>query len=249
MTMLHLVRIQLDLRALTGFAIAERVGDDDGGYAAHLALRRRYGSAAPQPFLLRKDGPGGPHLIGYTTEPEALAEAAALPPADQRLAWIFPAAPTSRAMPENWRTGARYDFEVRVRPLVRFGGRFREARSTREDACRRRAGEMDAFLAACEKAGSMPVDRETVYRDWLVARMQNAVEITRAEMMRHQRLRTHRSPHGRPGGAMAEASEAVFRGAFSIADPEAFKRLLARGVGRHAAFGFGMLLLAPPGRI
>lgn len=249
MTALHFVRIALDPHALTAFAIAERVADDDSGYALHLALRRRYGRAAPQPFLLRADGPGGPDVIGYAANPEALAEAAALPPADDRLAGIFPHSPASRAMPETWRTEARYGFEVRVRPLVRFGGRVREARSTRGDAWRRRAGEIDAFLAACEKANGAPVDRETVYRDWLVARMQGAAEITSVQMVRHQRLRTHRSSHGRAGGTTAEASEAVFRGALSVADPDAFIRLLARGVGRHAAFGFGMLLLSPPGRV
>lgn len=249
MTMLHLVRIGLDIRALTAFAIAERVDDDDRGYAAHLALRRRYGSAAPQPFLLRAEGSGGPHVIGYATDPEALAEAAALPPADERLARIFPDPPASRAMPESWRTGARYDFEVRVRPLVRFGGRVREARSRREDAWRRRAGELDAFLVACEKADGAQVDREAVYRDWLVTRLLDAAEIINAEMVRHQRLRTHRSPHGRSGATRAEASEAVFRGCLSVTDPDAFARLLARGVGRHSAFGFGMLLLAPPRRL
>ncbi len=248
MNALHLVRIALDPRALTAFAVAERVADDDNGYALHLALRRRYGRAAPQPFLLRASGPGDPHVLGYATAPVALAEAAALPPIDNRLARIFPDAPASREMPDHWRAGAHYGFEVRVRPLVRFGGRIREARSAREDAWRPRAGEIDAFLAACEKANGAPVDREAVYRDWLVTRMRGAADITKVRMVRHQRLRTYRSPHGRTGRATVEASEAVFRGTLSIADPGAFARLLTRGVGRHAAFGFGMLLLAPPGR-
>jgi CRISPR system Cascade subunit CasE len=249
MTTPHLIRIALDPRALTAFAIAEHVDDDDSGYAAHLALRRRYGPAAPQPFLLRVRGPGDPHIIGYAADPGALAEAATLPPADDRLARIFPDPPASRAMPDTWRAGARYGFEVRVRPLVRFGGRIREARSSREDAWCRRAGEIDAFLAACEKANGGPVNREAVYRDWLVTRTQGAAEITDAVMVRHQRLRTRRSSHGRPGRATAEASEAVFRGTLCVVDPVAFARLLARGVGRHTAFGFGMLLLSPPGRI
>lgn len=248
MTSLHLVRIELDLRALTAFAITERVADDDGGYAAHLALRRRYGAAAPQPFLLRESGPGGPHIIGYTADPEALVEAGALPPDDERLGAIFPDPPACRAMPESWRAGARYGFEIRLRPVVRFGGRVREARAARENAWRRRAGELDAFLVACEKAEGTPVDREAVYREWLVARLANAAEIERAEMVRHQRLRTYRSPHGRTGRTTAEASEALFRGALIIANPDIFAGLLARGVGRHTAFGFGMLLLAPPGR-
>jgi len=31
-----------------------------------------------------------------------------------------------------------------------------------------------------------------------------------------------------------------------VRDPTGFAALLARGVGRHRAFGFGMLLLRPP---
>jgi CRISPR system Cascade subunit CasE len=34
-------------------------------------------------------------------------------------------------------------------------------------------------------------------------------------------------------------------GTIEILDSAAFVRLLARGVGRHAAFGYGMLLLRP----
>ena len=43
-----------------------------------------------------------------------------------------------------------------------------------------------------------------------------------------------------------ERPDALFTGEITVADPEAFCRLLARGVGRHRAFGFGMLLLRPP---
>ncbi|MFG1478963.1 type I-E CRISPR-associated protein Cas6/Cse3/CasE [Xanthobacter sp. V4C-4] len=35
-------------------------------------------------------------------------------------------------------------------------------------------------------------------------------------------------------------------GTLSVRDAEAFGVLLARGVGRHRAFGYGMLLLSPP---
>ncbi len=36
-----------------------------------------------------------------------------------------------------------------------------------------------------------------------------------------------------------------FTGVLTVADPDRFATLLAHGVGRHAAFGFGMLLLKP----
>jgi len=32
-----------------------------------------------------------------------------------------------------------------------------------------------------------------------------------------------------------------------VQDPQAFAALLARGLGRHRSFGYGCLLLAPPG--
>jgi hypothetical protein len=41
--------------------------------------------------------------------------------------------------------------------------------------------------------------------------------------------------------------DAVFKGQLQVGDATAFNRLLARGVGRHRAFGFGMLLLRPAG--
>ena len=39
---------------------------------------------------------------------------------------------------------------------------------------------------------------------------------------------------------------AVLAGTLTVRDPQAFATLLARGVGRHRAFGYGMLLLSPP---
>jgi CRISPR system Cascade subunit CasE len=39
--------------------------------------------------------------------------------------------------------------------------------------------------------------------------------------------------------------DVTFEGELQVADAAAFAALLARGVGRHRAFGFGMLLLRP----
>ena len=42
-----------------------------------------------------------------------------------------------------------------------------------------------------------------------------------------------------------EGPDAVISGTLEVAGPEAFGQRLARGIGRHRAFGFGMLLLRP----
>lgn len=267
---LHLVRLPADLRALSAFAVANGASDDDGGYALHLALRCRFGSAGPQPFRFFPDHRAGPHLLGYAGDPAALADAAMLPVADPLLASVFPEAPTAQPMPAAWREGQRFRFEVRVRPVVRYGGRVREARRARPGAWLNKAGEVDAFLAACEKAGPLaegdpPVDREAVYLEWLRRRLADAAAVEGdAEMRLLRRARTRRRRHSKPQaddpnpcGTPArgrlrydstEGPDAVMAGTLGVRDPAAFARALARGVGRHAAFGYGMLLLSPPGR-
>lgn len=245
MSGLQIVRIAVDPRALAAFAIAEGIDDDDRGYALHLALRRRFGAAAPQPFRFFEVGPSGAHMLGYAASCGALADAANLPSLGSSP--VFPTAPECKPMPERWRPGARYAFEVRVRPVVRYGGRMRAARAAREGAWQPRAGEVDAFVAACERANGAAVDREAVYRDWLVRRLAGAAEIETAGLRLMRRIRTRRSTH-RGGTRRVESPEALFGGILTVADETAFARLLARGIGRHTAFGFGMVILAPPGR-
>ena len=45
-----------------------------------------------------------------------------------------------------------------------------------------------------------------------------------------------------------EGPDAVIRGVLTITDSESFADLLAKGIGRHRAYGYGMLLLRPTGR-
>jgi len=248
MSALYLVRLTVAPRELAAFAVAHGVSDGDNGYAAHLALRRRYGAVAPQPFRLRMEHPDRTHLLGYVADPTALMEAYALPSPDDLLNTVFPQAPVFRAMPENWAAGARYGFQVRVRPVVRYGARARQARAERQDAWQRKAGEVDAFVAACERMPGETMDREQVYHDWLAARLAGVAKLEQADLVSFRRVRTRRSSHGRPGAGSVEGPEAVMRGTLQVEDGTAFLHLLARGVGRHAAFGYGMLLLSPAGQ-
>jgi CRISPR system Cascade subunit CasE len=250
---LHLVRLPIDMRSLSAFAVASGASDDDGGYALHLALRGRFGAAGPQPFRLMEGRDGAVSLLGYVPDPDALGDAAALPPADALLDRLFGTAEL-REMPAAWRTGARYRFDLRARPVVRFGGRVREARAARDGAWLNRGGkaaqEVDAFIAACERAGEgVPVDRGAVYHDWLARLLAPAAELEECQLRQFRRIKSKRSSHGKPGSGKVEGPEAVMAGTLVIREPDAFAHLLARGVGRHAAFGFGMLLLSPPGRL
>ena len=48
------------------------------------------------------------------------------------------------------------------------------------------------------------------------------------------------------GGRRFEGPDAVFQGALTVENLESFVQLLARGVGRHRAYGYGRRLLRPP---
>lgn len=245
MTALSLVRLAISLEALAEFGEAHGAADADHGYAAHLALRWRYGAAAPQPFCLRLNDPQRMHLLGYVETPQKLAEAHALPSVDDLLQRVFPHIPACRAMPQTWTVGARYRFEVNVRPVVRYGGRVRQMRAADQQAVRRNASEVDAFVAACERAEGQWVDRGEIYRAWLEARLKSKAEVQQAYLASMRRVRSQRSSHGQAGMRTVEGVEAVMKGTLKVTDSDAFADLLARGVGRHVAFGKGMLLLSP----
>lgn len=250
---LHLVRLRVDPRALSAFAVGNGLSDDDAGYALHRALRDRFGAAGPQPFRYLPDHKAGPHVLGYAADKAGFHDAAGLPAADALLGAVFTGAPEGHDMPAEWREGARYRFEVRVRPVVRFGKSVRAARRDRPGAWQNRASEIDAFVAACERAGadgdgSADLDRETVYLDWLGARLAPAATMEAGELRLLRRVRTFRSSHGKGPSPRVEGPDALLAGTLAVTDPAAFAALLARGIGRHAAFGYGMLLLSPPGR-
>ena len=46
-------------------------------------------------------------------------------------------------------------------------------------------------------------------------------------------------------GRAPEGPDATFHGELEVGDPEAFVRILANGIGRHKAYGYGMLMLRP----
>lgn len=250
----QLVQLRLDARRLAIFARERRMGsgDEDEGYLVHSVLRELFGQGAPSPFFT-SPGRGG-HLVvlGYSTRPsgELLDHARQFANPDV-MACLVAESLASKAMPTTWAPGQRVGFHVRVTPVQRqsqaFPGRVQKGE------------EVDSFLVACWKAGHdghgrpVPVDREAVYRRWLVeelARREGAelVEEGGRPLLRltgFQRSRVVRRNAERQA-SVVERPDVTFEGELRVTDSERFRALLARGVGRHRAFGFGMLRLVPP---
>ena len=81
----------------------------------------------------------------------------------------------------------------------------------------------------------------------LLAR-QGGAELVDASVTRYQLLGVTRksqknSPDDQRRSRLVSGPDAVLAGQLRVANPQAFAQLLARGVGRHRAFGFGLFLL------
>lgn len=240
---LHMLRLEPD-RPLVAAWGAERglVGrDGELGYTLHALLAAAFGELAPRPFRLQEQRPGGQGravLYAYGSRSEEELKEHARSFADPGVfAALGVEGLRGKPMPERFPAGRRLGFEARVRPV---------RRRDRDGAAGVR--ERDVFLIACERAGEgVPVRRDEVYGAWLGEQLERGG----ARLAGPARLDAfRRSRVGRRDGERRlraiEGPDAVLSGELEVTDPSAFAALLAGGVGRHRAFGFGMLLLRPP---
>lgn len=245
---LFMLQLPLDGRRVTAFALAHGldgdIRDGDGGYAAHALLAALFGPQAPKPFVLqpRPQTPGAVDLLAYSPVPlaalKAQADLTAPPLAHAAVDW---AAAADKAMPIHLPTGLTLGFRVRVCPTVRL------ARGARNKSP---GSEVDAFLAALDRSSDPTpglLDRQAIYRDWLLAHLPGAAVLDlRLDSLRQISLTRRAAAVGdtRPLRSVRKP-DALFTGRLQVADSAQFIDTLTRGVGRHRAFGFGMLLLQP----
>ncbi|GEO42305.1 CRISPR-associated protein Cse3 [Skermanella aerolata] len=252
---LFMLHFPIDTRRLVAFAEAQGIGGArrfDEGYAVHALLRALFGPSAPVPFTVRaaRDLPG-PAVLAYGPEPLAgLAHTAGLTAEPLAHAVVDWARAADKPMPAAFPAGMRVGFEVRACPVVRVG---------RSTVAKRPGAEVDAFLSALDaydrsgEGAERPV-RESVYLDWLRRHLEGGgaaglldgrVDARRLRTV----LRKTQPTEDKPDRASRNFArpDVVFSGTLRVEDSIAFRTLLARGIGRHRSFGFGMLLLRPAG--
>lgn len=242
----HLIKVPL--RADRLIAVARHRGlpfrETDDGYLAHVVMRELWQERAPSPFVIR----GGGRLLevwGYGP-----CDASAL--VDHATAFGDPSLTTavddlravaSKPMPR-FAPGRQLGFVVRACPVVRLAG---------PKKCHRAGAEVDAFLARCFAVGKdTTVSRETVYREWLAKAMSRpevtGVRVTRVGIAGMSRERLLRRTHDEVRGTRRlERPDVRFEGDMVVEDGDRLLTYLSHGVGRHRAFGFGALMLTPPG--
>lgn len=210
---------------------------DDNGHIWHALLKAAFGDLAPKPFVdrhaLRRN-----ELLGYVSaDRDQLISAAA-----GRDAMIARAIGLDQLrandLPTTWQSGRRLSFEVRARPVVR----------SRTDARSGAADEVD--FAPFRARQDASISREQAYAEWLAREMAraDAAKLIRVNMRAFSRSCVMRKTQGSNRSPIGiEGPDAWFVGELEVADPVGFAALLARGIGRHRAFGFGCLLVAKPG--
>lgn len=243
---LHLVELPLSLRALHIWAGARKLGHGfDEGLALHHLLGETFGPAILQPFrLMVAPRAQMGNLYAYAAEDAETIRHKAQSSLTPYMATVIDLG-RLRSIPRppaTWTAGQRIGFDLRIRPVVRLASALAGRDETDVEVSFRKGAEVDAFLAAVLRGAAF--SREDAYRDWLAARLGPAadLEIATTRMASFQRSRIQRD------GKRLEGPDAVFHGTVTIADPTAFAALLAKGVGRHRSYGYGMLLLRPAQR-
>jgi CRISPR system Cascade subunit CasE len=257
MTALNLIHCQPDPKKFVMWASRHGLLPPGGdlGYAFHAALSAVFGSLAPKPFYYRDERAG---LLAYTAHSgDALREASGLCAApDLADALGLDAGPHSpglniRSFPAQWQAGRVLGFDVRVRPVRRS-----------KDAQCKHGRERDAFrIPIDEEADEHVLRREAAYVEWLGERLQSsgAASLVEARMMRFRLTPVIRRTQAGSGDGSGNGNgngkprqprvingpDAVLSGHLRVEDSDAFANLLRHGIGRHRAFGFGMLLLKP----
>ena len=233
---LQMIRAEISTRDFQRWMGMRRLQDPD--HAMHCLLVESFGKdLAPKPFrVMTPRGGRQGCLYGYgTADADALRHAAAMFACPLQ-AGIIPADHIeSKPMPSEWQSGKRLGFEIRMRPIVR----------PTKNADARPGRECDAFQLEAEQygKGEMPRNREQVYAEWLARQLdaRGGARLESAKLQSFQRTRAIRQRHTR----YSEGPDALMRGNLVITDGDAFARLLAGGIGRHRAYGYGMLLLRP----
>ncbi len=241
---LHMIQASIDLWVFHRWAGTRRLMRHpvfDDGYALHHLLTGSFGDLAPKPFRLisaRRRGLRYGVLYGYAPVNADGLRAAASQYADP---WQLRALPPdridSKPMPTDWKVGQRLGFDIRVRPIRR------PRRSTTGRPTERDVYQLEAVQ---HPPGTMSRSREAVYVEWMETQLQRhgGARLEDTSLASFQRTRVIR----RPGRHPTEGPTAVLHGTLTITDPDGFRGLLARGIGRHRAYGYGMFLLRPPAR-
>lgn len=249
-TPLHMLDLRFDLAQLWRMVRhdGKALADADLGYAVHAALFQIFGADhAPKPFALEPVESGSRLLRVLAYAPVSADELTAMAPLLALNETLVHLGSKVLPRPDQWRPGTRLKFRVQARPTVR--GHKIGADGKERDL------EVDAYQSEINQVGLEGArSREQVYVAWLGRQFAalGGAEVLHSELEGWRLAPLYRKgagvlgkPGARRGTRLMSLPEAGFAGTLAVTDGEQFHALLSRGIGRHRAFGHGMLLIRP----
>ncbi len=253
----YLVYFPLDLRKFhrwTSNRELIRKGVFDRGYAFHVFLSSTFGKSMLQPFRIFAPTQGRTASIyAYSTKDKSsLKEIADLVATPDCLEVLNFEDILSKPMRFEFPSGQEIGFDVRIRPVRRL---IRDLYDSKSQKTFSKGSEMDVFSVNAirrypegwiEKesvARKQGESRSKVYIDWLIERMGNSVtiDLENCSLRSYERTRLWRGDK-----VGFEGPDAVIQGNLIVNRVEEFATQVRDGIGRHRAYGYGMLLLRPP---
>ena len=242
----------INVEALRQWGSERRIGSDLG-YLVHAAARKVFGAVAPQPFYLNQEtGTLSGYSVADASVLRLVGEAFAVRQNDdlESLRAIFDMSSVrSRRLPETWCTGERWNFTLLCRPIVRLGNKESDVWLRRNFLEWQEAVAAGTFLGGVREYRALHrCEAFRVYCEWLTEKMSAAVTLENITLLKNEQTSiTGRRGKKHCGAPFKTRSElrpsALFCGTLIVRDGSAFSYLIAHGVGRHTAFGYGMLRL------
>ena len=203
----------------------------DIGYSMHVFLAGVFGSGVVQPYRLFMPRSGRGSFFAYThdTLDDLLSIAdIAMTPNSTGVLGLDKA--RSKPLPTVAK-GQRVGFDVRVRPTRRWNKQEADAYW------------MASLLANGERR-EVEQARHEIYQTWLEEKLDGIAVVKSCRLARYDRIR---AAFGKQREVIRLPS-AVLHGDVEVTQPDAFHAKLASGIGRHKAYGFGMMMMRPPSR-
>jgi CRISPR system Cascade subunit CasE len=245
---LHLLRFDPDMARVARWLATESLtprDNEDDGYGWHALLTAAFGrDLTPKLFRVFARRGRPTHLLAYAQADAPTLRARAIDFADPAVIEALGVhSMASKQMPD-FTPGRRLGFSARLRPTVR----------TDRDGNRAKSRELDVFVAAKLAAVSgQELNKISIYAEWArnqIDAVAAEVESLRVDGMESSEIvRRGRSPaNGSRSFARISGHTVTVVGTIRVADAASFATLLARGLGRHRTFGYGMVLLSPAER-
>ena len=251
---LYMIKAEINPGEFARWMRESEIEDPDA--AAHRLLTESFGPAgSPRPFRIMEHRRNRMlPLYGYCrAAPEDLRRTALACQDPLQAKVLDPASIESKEMPADWRQGQPLRFELRARPVVRTRKdpeRCGEpARTILKKGLARPGAEYDAHRWEVIKSrleGRAAAPPEAVYAAWLKLMLaKTGAARLQGDGVKLLAMKSN-TVCRRPGGQKIPGMDVVMAGAVVVENPGAFNDMLAKGIGRHIAYGHGMLLLKPP---